>query len=60
MTRLDTVAMALLVAPLGCAQSPMTEAKWITLFDGRNLESFTRAGTANWRVADGLAQVRPP
>jgi hypothetical protein len=52
--------MALVIAALGllgCAQPRVTVAEWTTLFDGRNLESFARAGTANWRIVDGLAQA---
>src|SRR6202023_3444104 len=29
------------------------EAGWITLFDGKNLDSWNKIGDANWRLEDG-------
>jgi hypothetical protein len=29
------------------------DAGWITLFDGKNLDSFDQIGNANWRIEDG-------
>ena len=30
---------------------------WITLFDGTNLDHWTRLGEANWTLADGVVQA---
>jgi hypothetical protein len=32
-------------------------APWQTLFDGTNLEGWTRVGDANWQLADGSVQA---
>lgn len=62
MKRLSAITMGLLVAVLtifGCANQPsgQTEAGWITLFDGSNLNSWTAIGNANWRLTDGAVQA---
>ena len=61
MKRLSVISMGLLVIALtvfGCATQPgQTEAGWITLFDGTNLNSWDLLGNANWRLQDGLAQA---
>jgi hypothetical protein len=31
------------------------EDRWVTLFDGKNLEHFDKVGDANWRIEDGAA-----
>jgi hypothetical protein len=31
-----------------------TDAGWITLFDGKNLDSWNKIGDANWRLEDGV------
>ena len=52
------VIAAIAVASLaGCAS--MHEAMhggggWTTLFDGKSLDNWNRAGDANWRIEDGL------
>lgn len=28
---------------------------WVAIFDGKNLDSFNKVGTANWRIEDGSA-----
>jgi hypothetical protein len=33
--------------------SGQTGAGWITLFDGKNLDSWNKIGDANWRLEDG-------
>jgi hypothetical protein len=33
--------------------SGQTAAGWITLFDGKNLDSWNKIGDANWRLEDG-------
>ena len=38
----------------GCATQSTSEAGWVTVFDGSNLNSFNRLGDANWRIDDGL------
>ena len=45
------VAAALLS---GCGMMKGREG-WITLFDGKSLDAFNRAGDANWRIEDGAA-----
>jgi hypothetical protein len=30
---------------------------WITLFDGKNLDSWTTTGNANWKLADGVVET---
>jgi hypothetical protein len=34
--------------------SAETDAGWISLFDGKNLDNFNQVGNANWRVEDGV------
>ena len=38
---------------LGQIQRSSAEDGWVTLFDGKNLEHFDKAGDANWRIEDG-------
>jgi hypothetical protein len=61
MKRFSVITMGLLVIALtvfGCATQPgQTEAGWVTLFDGTNLNSWNLLGNANWRLQDGLAQA---
>ena len=58
--RLRNVAITAIAAAAlaGCAS--MHEAMhggggWTTLFDGKSLDGWNRAGDANWRIEDGLA-----
>ena len=46
-------------ALVGCVHQPsgQTDAGWITLFDGSNLDSWSAVGKANWRLEDGLLQA---
>ena len=37
-----------------------TAGAWVTLFDGKNFNSWTMTGNANWRIADGLAEADVP
>ena len=30
-----------------------TDAGWVTLFDGKNLDNWSPIGTANWKLEDG-------
>jgi hypothetical protein len=60
MKRRSIVGAALLVAgfaafPYAHQASGQTDAGWVTLFDGKNLDNFNQIGNANWRVEDGLA-----
>lgn len=62
MKRLSAIASALLVIACfatGCAYQPLglAQAGWVTLFDGNNLNNWTRLGDANWRLQDGYAQA---
>jgi len=57
MKRWSAFAVALIL--FGCAafsysQRASADAGWITLFDGKNLDSFNQIGTANWRIEDGV------
>jgi hypothetical protein len=45
------------IALSACAHRQTPDAGWITLFDGNNLDAFTRVGNANWRVIDGVVQA---
>jgi 3-keto-disaccharide hydrolase len=40
----------------GCSNPPSSpsDAGWITLFDGSNLDNWNRTGDANWRIEGGL------
>jgi Domain of Unknown Function (DUF1080) len=61
MRRSSTIVAALFViAATGAAglqffsgAAAQTEAGWVTLFDGKNLENWTPIGTANWKIEDG-------
>lgn len=56
----STVSVALLLVGFAAFSyahqaSGRTDAGWITLFDGKNLDNFDKVGDANWRVEDGAA-----
>ncbi len=54
MKRPSTIAaLALGLAALSYAPQASSESGWITLFDGKSLDGFTKTGDANWRVEDG-------
>jgi Domain of Unknown Function (DUF1080) len=56
MKPLSAIVTGLLVALsiIGCAQTPRSDAGWVTLIDGtRGMENFDRVGEANWRAEDG-------
>jgi len=54
MKRPSTVAaLALGLAALSYSPQASSESGWITLFDGKSLDGFTKTGDANWRVEDG-------
>jgi Domain of Unknown Function (DUF1080) len=54
MKRPSTVAaLALGLAALSYSPQASSETGWITLFDGKSLDGFTKTGDANWRVEDG-------
>ena len=59
MKRWSAVSLALLVAGFAAfafahRASAQNESGWLTLFDGKNLDSFNQIGTANWRIEDGV------
>jgi hypothetical protein len=59
MKRWSTVGIALALAVFAAfASTPRTSAEtdagWISLFDGKNLDNFNQVGNANWRVEDGV------
>ena len=62
MKRFYVSMMGLLVigiALVGCLHQPsgQSDAGWITLFDGSNLDNWTAVGKANWRIEDKLLQA---
>ncbi len=57
MTRFARITIALVAAAVafGCADmGNRSDAGWVTLFDGRNLDNFNAVGDANWRLEDGI------
>jgi Domain of Unknown Function (DUF1080) len=49
-------AIALLLASfavLSYAPQASSEDGWVSLFDGKSLDNFSKTGDANWRVEDG-------
>jgi Domain of Unknown Function (DUF1080) len=59
MKRWSTVGIALVLAAFAAFASTQrtsaeTDAGWISLFDGKNLDNFNQVGNANWRVEDGV------
>ena len=57
MKRLSAVVLAFaFVAFAAVWQTPDAagQAGWVTLFDGKNLDNFTKIGDANWRIEDGI------
>lgn len=57
MKRRSIIGAALLLAgvaafPYAHQASGQTDG-WVTLFDGKNLDSFNQVGTANWHIEDG-------
>ena len=62
MKHLRVFALGLLIFGLpilGCVQQAgdQSDAGWITLLDGSNLDHWTTVGKANWRVVDGVVQA---
>ncbi len=62
MQRRSVVIMSLLL--VGCAvfwhayeASGQGSGGWITLFDGKTLDHWTRLGEANWTIVDGVVQA---
>ena len=50
-------AIALLVfgfAALSWSPQASSETGWVTLFDGKTMDSFNKIGDANWRVENGM------
>jgi hypothetical protein len=50
-------AIALLAvgfAALSWTPQASSETGWVTLFDGKSLDGFTKVGDANWRIEDGM------
>lgn len=55
-TSICTVLLCLSILVAGCAGGPQSQA-WITLFDGTNLNGWTRTGEANWSLGDGAVMA---
>src|SRR5512139_2894219 len=54
------VLLALVSLPIsGCVQQAResSDSAWITLLDGTNLDHWTKLGSANWQVLDGVVQA---
>ena len=51
MKRLSIITLALF------ALSAQTSTGWVTLFNGKDLNSFNQVGTANWQIVDGVVQA---
>jgi hypothetical protein len=56
MKRIFTLVALVLAGLAGCA-STVGSAKWVTLFDGSNLNQWYRVGDANWRLAGGAVEA---
>lgn len=55
----STVTIALLVLGFTAfwyshQASGQTDAGWVTLFDGKNLDNWSQIGDANWKLVDGV------
>ena len=56
MRHFPAIAAALSIAALGAvwqSQPASSQAGWVTLFDGKSLDSWNQVGDANWKIADG-------
>lgn len=51
------LSMVLVLGLTSCASTSVGGGKWITLFDGKNLDQWNMIGTGNWRIADGAVQA---
>ncbi|HKY22767.1 MAG TPA: DUF1080 domain-containing protein [Vicinamibacterales bacterium] len=51
MKRFSVIVLALV------ALSAQTGTGWVTLFDGKNLDSFNQVGNANWQLVDGVVHA---
>jgi hypothetical protein len=58
--RTSSIAALLVFAVIGLAlagyshqAAAQADAGWVTLFDGKNLDSWNKIGDANWRIEDG-------
>jgi Domain of Unknown Function (DUF1080) len=51
------ISAMVFVLAAGVTAFAQTGAGWTTLFDGKNLDAFTRVGDANWTVVDGVVQA---
>ena len=58
MKRWSAFAVAFLLVGFAGFSTPRQASAddgWVTLFDGKNLDSFDQIGNANWRIEDGAA-----
>lgn len=55
-TSICTVLLCLSILVAGCAGGPQSQG-WINLFDGTNLNGWTRTGEANWSLGDGAVMA---
>jgi hypothetical protein len=55
MKRRSAIALfALGFAALSWSPQASSESGWVTLFDGKSIDNFSKIGDANWRVEDGM------
>ena len=47
--------LGLIALPLAQRTTAQTGTGWVTLLDGKNLDSWDQIGTADWRLEDGAA-----
>jgi hypothetical protein len=52
---LSVICGDLLLVQYSRDAAAQADAGWVTLFDGKNLDSWNQIGTANWKLEDGLA-----
>src|SRR5688572_16185210 len=53
---LTTAACLLSIGPVATQGTPPNNG-WVTLFDGKSLNSFSVVGDANWTLANGVVEA---
>jgi 3-keto-disaccharide hydrolase len=57
MRRILIFGIMLATIGLVTAVAQTKPSEWVTLFDGTNLDQFTRVGNANWTLANGVVEA---
>jgi len=52
--RAAIASLVLGFAALAYAPPASSEGGWVSLFDGKSLDGFSKVGDANWRIEDGM------